>query len=294
MGAHLVLLAEAAQRSHLGHALDALYPVAQVPLLERAKVREVAARIVADVRARGDAALTLGVWKWQSKTNALFISLWILAGILPIWVGLSWKYVQIGSRILYPAALGVGARVLPMSDDRVATTLLTAAGRLGFQEYFVGRRHQDAVLGVELDGIEAARPAPGVLDALTSADVVVLGPSNPFVSIGPILAVPGAREALAGSTARRVAVSPVVGGRALKGPAAAMLASLGHDVSALGVARLYAGLVDVFVVDEEDAALAPAIAALGMRVATARTVMGPGEDRARLARDVLAAAKTAR
>ncbi len=192
------------------------------------------------------------------------------------------------------AALGVGARVLPMSDDRVATTLLTAAGRLGFQEYFVGRRHADTVLGVELDGIDAARPAPGVLAALTSSDVVVLGPSNPFVSIGPILAVPGAREALAGSAARRVAVSPVVGGRALKGPAAAMLASLGHDVSALGVARLYAGLVDVFVMDKEDTALAPAIADLGMRVATAHTVMGQGEDRARLAREILAAAENAR
>ncbi len=192
------------------------------------------------------------------------------------------------------AALGVGPRVLPMSDDPVATTLLTADGRLGFQEYFVARRHADTVLGVELHGVAAARPAPGVLDALTSADVVVLGPSNPFVSIGPILAVPGVREALARTTARRVAVSPVVGGRALKGPAAAMLSSLGHDVSALGVARLYAGLVDVFVVDEEDAALAPAVAGLGMRVVTARTVMGPGEDRARLARDVLAAAENAR
>lgn len=189
------------------------------------------------------------------------------------------------------AALGVGARVLPMSDDRVATTLRTAAGTLAFQEYFVRRQHRDDVLEIGFDGVAAARPAPGVTDALTSADVVVLGPSNPFVSIGPILAVPGVRDALASSRARRVAVSPVVGGQVLKGPAAQMLASLGHDVSALGVARLYTGLVDVFVVDEQDAHLAPAIRDLGTDVHVTRTVMGPDAgDRARLARGLLAAA----
>lgn len=186
------------------------------------------------------------------------------------------------------AALGVASRVLPMSDDRVATTLRTADGTLGFQEYFVGRRHRDEVLAVAFDGIDAARPAPGVIDALTSVDVVVLGPSNPFVSIGPILALPGVREALASSRARRVAVSPVIGGQALKGPAAQMLATLGHDVSALGVARLYTGLVDVFVVDEQDAHLAPAIRDLGLDVAATRSVMGPdAADRARLARELL-------
>ena len=189
------------------------------------------------------------------------------------------------------AALGVRARVLPMSDDRVATMLRTAEGTLGFQEYFVGRQHRDEVLGIDLDGIDVARPATGVLEALTSADVVVLGPSNPFVSIGPILAVPGVREALAASTARRVAVSPVVGGRVLKGPAAHMLASLGHDVSALGVARLYAGLVDTFVVDEQDTHLVPEIRDLGMDVHAVRTVMGADvADRARFARDLIAAA----
>ncbi|KAE8765481.1 2-phospho-L-lactate transferase [Georgenia thermotolerans] len=187
------------------------------------------------------------------------------------------------------AALGVRARLLPMTDDRVATLVETDAGLLPFQEYFVARRHRDAVRSVVLDGVEAARPAPGVLEALT-ADVVVLGPSNPFLSIGPILAVPGVREALAATPARRVAVSPIVAGQALKGPAAAMLAALGHEVSALGVARLYEGLLDVLVVDEADAALAPAIRTLGMDVVVTRTVLGGAEDRERLARELLAAA----
>lgn len=187
-------------------------------------------------------------------------------------------------------ALGIAPRVLPMSDGTVATRVETAAGRLSFQEYFVGRGHRDEVLGLALDGIEQARPAPGVLATLDAADVVVLGPSNPFVSIGPILAVPGVREALQQLRACRVGVSPIVGGDALKGPAAAMLAALGHEVSALGVARLWAGLLDVLVVDHEDAHLAPAIEALGMRVVTAQTVMGGVEDRERLARELLAVA----
>jgi len=185
------------------------------------------------------------------------------------------------------AALGVRARLLPMTDDAVATLVDTPAGRLEFQDYFVRRRHEDEVLGIVLDGIEEAAPAPGVLDAL-DADVVVIGPSNPFVSIGPVLAVPGVRERLAASRARRVAVSPIVGGRALKGPAAAMLGAMGHDVSALGVARLYAGLADVFVLDESDRHLAPAVEELGLAALVTRTVMGGLEDRERLARELLA------
>jgi LPPG:FO 2-phospho-L-lactate transferase len=188
------------------------------------------------------------------------------------------------------SALGVRARLLPMTDDPVATLVDTASGRFGFQEYFVARRHRDDVVGLVLDGVEAATPAPGVLAALTDADVVVLAPSNPFVSIGPILAVPGVRDALAGTTARRVGVSPIVAGQALKGPAAQMLASLGHEVSALGVARLYAGLLDVLCIDEQDRDLAPAIEALGMRVLVTGTVMGGPDDRRRLAAEVLAAA----
>lgn len=187
------------------------------------------------------------------------------------------------------AALGVRARLLPMTDDRVATRVETTAGTFGFQEYFVGRRHRDRVTAIAFDGIEAAAPAPGVLLALTAADVVVLAPSNPFVSIAPILAVEGVHEALAGTAARRVAVNPVVGGAALKGPAATMLADLGHEVSALGVARLYAGLLDVMCIDEADRHLAPAIEELGMRVLVTGTVMGDAPDRERLAREVLAA-----
>ncbi|GAA2727804.1 2-phospho-L-lactate transferase [Cellulomonas aerilata] len=188
------------------------------------------------------------------------------------------------------AALGIRARLLPMTDDRVATMVDTPAGRLDFQEYFVGRRHQDPVVGLVLDGIETAAPAPGVLAAFADADVVVLAPSNPFVSIGPILAVPGVRDALAGTSARRVGVSPIVGGQALKGPAAQMLADLGHEVSALGVARLYVGLLDVLCIDEEDRALAPAIRDLGLDVVVTGTVMGGPDDRRRLAREVLDAA----
>ena len=187
------------------------------------------------------------------------------------------------------AALGVRARLLPMTDDRVATLVDTPAGRLAFQEYFVARRHADEVLGVTFDGVEQARPAPGVLAAVRDADVVVLAPSNPVVSLGPVLAVPGVREALATSSARRVGVSPIVGGAALKGPAAEMLAGLGHEVSALGVARLLAGLVDVFCLDEVDAGLAGAVEDLGMEVLVTRAVMADEADRARLAREVLAA-----
>ncbi|WP_298459986.1 2-phospho-L-lactate transferase [uncultured Cellulomonas sp.] len=192
------------------------------------------------------------------------------------------------------SALGVRARLLPMTDDRVATMVDTASGRFDFQEYFVGRRHRDEVVGIELDGIEDAAPAPGVLAALTEADVVVLAPSNPFVSIGPVLAVAGVRQALAGTSARRIGVSPIVGGQALKGPAAQMLASLGHEVSALGVARLYVGLVDVFVLDGADRALAGAVEDLGMQVLVTSTVMREVEDRRRLAAEVLAAADTTR
>jgi LPPG:FO 2-phospho-L-lactate transferase len=186
------------------------------------------------------------------------------------------------------SALGVRARLLPMTDDPVATVVDTASGRFGFQEYFVARRHRDDVIGLDLTGVDAAVPAPGVLESVSGADVVVLAPSNPFVSIGPILAVPGVRDALARTAARRIGVSPIVGGQALKGPAAQMLASLGHEVSALGVARLYAGLLDVLCLDEQDRALAPAVRDLGMDVLVTGTVMGGPEDRERLAREVLA------
>ncbi|MEG3614601.1 2-phospho-L-lactate transferase [Isoptericola haloaureus] len=188
------------------------------------------------------------------------------------------------------ASLGVAARLLPVTDDAVRTRITTPSGELEFQEYFVRRRHADAVLDLTFDGIDAARPAPGVLDALHGADLLVVAPSNPFLSVEPVLGVPGVREAVRAGGPRRVAVSPIVGGKALKGPAAQVLESLGHDVSALGVARLYTGLVDVMVIDTADADLAGAIEDLGFEVLVTDTVMGGPAGRERLARELLALA----
>jgi LPPG:FO 2-phospho-L-lactate transferase len=190
------------------------------------------------------------------------------------------------------AALRVPSKIVPMSDDRVATLVDTPAGRLDFQDYFVARRQSDDVLGVTFAGIERAVAQPVALEAIREAEAIVIAPSNPIVSVGPILATPGMREALDHAEAPIVAVSPIVGGQALKGPAASMLTTLGHEVSALGVARLYDGLVDGMVIDEADRALAPAIALLGMRVLVTATVMGGREDRARLASEILDFAHT--
>ncbi|HEY5628946.1 MAG TPA: 2-phospho-L-lactate transferase CofD family protein, partial [Candidatus Limnocylindrales bacterium] len=189
-------------------------------------------------------------------------------------------------------SLGIPARILPMTDDPVATEVLTDDGWLEFQEYFVHRRQAPEVRGLRFDGIAAARPTAEVEAAFGEAAAVVMGPSNPLVSIGPILAVPGMRQLLGAARGRGVpvaAVSPIIGGRALKGPADRMLASLGHESSALGVARLYADLVDVFVFDAADASLAPEIEALGLRTVVTDTVMGDDASRARLAGEVLRA-----
>ena len=185
-------------------------------------------------------------------------------------------------------ALGVKSDILPMCDEPVATVLETPDGPLEFQEYFVRRGQRDEVLGVELRGIEDARPTDTVLGAIAGADLVVFCPSNPVVSIGPILAVPGMRKALLSSSAPKIAVSPIVGGRALKGPADRMLDSLGHEVSAAGVARMYEGLVDGVVIDRMDERERPDIEALGMCVLATDAVMHDANDRARLAREVLA------
>jgi LPPG:FO 2-phospho-L-lactate transferase len=185
------------------------------------------------------------------------------------------------------AALRIPSRIVPMTDDPVATLVDTPAGRLEFQDYFVGRRQSDTVLGVSFAGIERALAHPAALAALRAVDAVIIAPSNPIVSIGPILATPGMREALISTSAPVVAVSPIVGGRALKGPAATMLETLGHEVSALGVARIYDDLIDGMVIDEVDRGLAPAIELLGKRVLATGTVMGDEADRARLASEVL-------
>ena len=185
------------------------------------------------------------------------------------------------------AALGVRSTLLPMCDEPVSTALQTRAGLLDFQEYFVRRGQRDEVWGVELRAIEDARVPAEVAGAIDGAEAIVFCPSNPVVSIGPILAVPGMRKLLADAPAPKVAVSPIVGGRALKGPADKMLRSLGHEVSAVGVARMYAGLVDGMVIDRVDGGEEGTISALGMNVRATDTVMRDGADRERLAREVL-------
>ena len=189
-------------------------------------------------------------------------------------------------------ALGIQSRIVPMTDDRVETQIDTPAGTLEFQDYFVGRRQSDDVLGVTFAGIERATAHPDALVAIREAEAVVIAPSNPIVSVAPILDTPGMRETLDDTPAPIVAVSPIVGGRALKGPAAHMLATLGHEVSALGVARLYAGLIDGLVVDDIDRNIVPAIELAGPRVLVTATVMGEEADRRRLAAEVLDFAST--
>jgi LPPG:FO 2-phospho-L-lactate transferase len=186
------------------------------------------------------------------------------------------------------AALGIKAAILPMCDESVATHVVTPAGTLEFQEYFVHRHHEDTVTRVIFRGIDAARTPPGVRQAIARSEAIVFCPSNPIVSIGPILAVPGLRAAIAARTVPRIAVSPIVGGQALRGPADRMLRDLGHEVSAYGVASLYRGLVDTMIVDEIDAALAPRIEDLGMRCLVAPTVMVDANDREQLAARILA------
>ena len=180
---------------------------------------------------------------------------------------------------------GIGIALLPVTDDPVATIVTTRAGeRLEFQEYFVARRHDVDVDVIEFVGAGAARPAPGVLDAIASGSRVVIAPSNPLVSIDPILAVPGVREAVAARRAEVLAVSPIVAGAALKGPADRLLRDLGHEPSALGVARHYHELVGTFVLDERDASLRGEVEALGMRCVVTDTVMADRDRAAALAK----------
>jgi len=189
-------------------------------------------------------------------------------------------------------ALGVPSHILPATDDPVRTILHTDAGELEFQDYFVRLRQEPEVHSVRFDGIDGARPTDEVRIALDSAELIVIAPSNPIVSVEPILALPGMRQAIrsAGQRGtRRLAISPIIAGAALKGPADRMLASLGHESSALGVARMYAGLIDAFVIDEADAELAPSVEQLGMEAVVLRTVMRRDADRAALALALLPA-----
>ncbi len=181
--------------------------------------------------------------------------------------------------------LGVAHPVLPMSDQPVRTVILTPEGPMPFQEYFVRRRTEPIMLGMRLEGLAHARPTDQVRAALDEADAVIFCPSNPFVSIGPILALPGVRERVAGKPT--LAVSPIIGGQALKGPAAKMMAEQGMEVSALGVARHYAGLVEGFVLDRADAALAAEVRALDITPFVTDSIMRDKGDRRRLAAEAL-------
>ena len=185
---------------------------------------------------------------------------------------------------------GVGAQVMPMSDDRVRTFVkLRGRGAIPFQQYFVRERFRGAVQRIELRGASRARPLKAALGALRGSAAVIIAPSNPFVSIGPILALRGMRDAMRRARPRVAAISPIVGGKAVKGPAAKMLRALGHQASALGVARLYRDLCAVFVLDHADRRAAAAVEKLGMRAVVTDTIMADRTRSARLADVVLRA-----
>lgn len=184
-------------------------------------------------------------------------------------------------------SLGVKSRILPMSDQPVPTIIETPEGALHFQEYLVKRRAEPVVRGIRFEGVEAARPAPGVLEAIRDAGRILICPSNPLISIGPILAVPGVRDALRARRKDVIVVCPIVGGKSLKGPSDKMLAQLGYDPSAQGVAKLYCDFTGTFVIDPVDAPQTASIRALGIDVAVIPTVMKTRGDKRKLARALL-------
>lgn len=185
--------------------------------------------------------------------------------------------------------LGLGLRVLPMSDQPIATHIQTPAGLLHFQEYMVKRRTTDEVQDVVFVGAQNAKPAPGVLDALREADAILLAPSNPIVSIGSILSVPGIHDVLHEAKGIIVAVSPIIGGTPIKGPADKLMSGLGLDVSALGVARRYRDFLDVMVIDEQDKSLVTAIEDIGIPTVVTDTIMRDNATKKALAQTVLEA-----
>lgn len=191
-------------------------------------------------------------------------------------------------------ALGVKVTVLPMSDGDVRTTIDTAQGRLSFQEYLVRERARPTVRSIRYEGIRSAKPAPGVLAAIERADILVIAPSNPFVSIGPILGLAGVRAALRRATAPVVAVSPLIGGRPVKGPADRMMRSLGMKPSPLPLAELYKDLLNGLVIDTADRSFVPALEERGLRIATTNTLMKTQARSTAVAREVLALADSVR
>src|SRR5215472_16133567 len=186
------------------------------------------------------------------------------------------------------AKLGVKARILPMSNSRIETRVDTPIGELSFEEYFVERWYQDPVKAVRFAGVSDAEAAPGVVDAIVSADAVIVAPSNPVTSIGPILAVPGIREALLGARGKVAAVSPIVGDAPVAGPAGILMQAQGLPCSIAGVANAYEDFLDVLVCDTSDARAADLLRRNGLRVECTQTVMRSDDDKAALARQVLA------
>ncbi|GCF09504.1 2-phospho-L-lactate transferase [Dictyobacter arantiisoli] len=185
---------------------------------------------------------------------------------------------------------GLKLRILPMSNQTIETHIQTPAGLFHFEEYMIQRKCSDEVQDVLFVGAQEAKPAPGVIEALKSADAILLAPSNPIVSIGSILAVPGIHDALHETSGMIVAVSPIVGGAPIKGPADKLMRGLHMDVSAVGVARHYRDFLDVMVIDKQDAQLAEAIEDLGIPTSITNTIMSDSEAKANLARHVLNAA----
>lgn len=185
------------------------------------------------------------------------------------------------------AQLGIKHKIVPMSDESVRTVLETDAGALSMQEYFVQRRAEPIVRAINYAGAQQARPSPGFAAALATADTIVFCPSNPYLSVAPILSVPGVRDAITTHSGCRVAVSPIVGGDAVRGPAGKIMAELGAEVSVVGIAREYAGLCDVLVVDKQDAGRWEEVLSEGMEAAATDTIMNTDDDKIRLAQVVL-------
>jgi LPPG:FO 2-phospho-L-lactate transferase len=183
--------------------------------------------------------------------------------------------------------LGVKARILPMSDQRVETRVDTPIGELSFEEYFVQRWYQDPVNSVRFAGASDAEPAPGVIEAIISADAVLIAPSNPITSIGPILAVPGIRDALLRARGKIVAVSPIVGGAPVAGPAGILMAAQGLPCSIAGVAQAYEDFLDILICDTRDSRAAESLRKNGLRVQCTQTIMRNAEDKVALAREAL-------
>ena len=185
------------------------------------------------------------------------------------------------------SSLGIAHSIFPMTDDTLRTVVITEISEMSFQEYFVKNRCDPRVISLRFDSPSECSPSPGFVTALNESDLLVFCPSNPFLSVDPILAVPGVRKKIDNFCGARVAVSPIVGGEAIKGPAGKILRELGHEVSCVGVAKRYVDLCDVFIIDNVDADLASTIEKLGMRVVVTNTIMNNDQEKRTLAREIL-------